>query len=87
MARPEITGRAPLGASFTISEFCAVEKISRAKYYDLKKNGKNPDETVVDGIIRITPASRARWHRRHTKRASVKKPTEAAAKNTAENAA
>jgi hypothetical protein len=67
VARPEITGRAPLGASSTIAEFCAAEKISRAKYYELKKKGLGPAETRVDGIIRITPESHARWRRKHTR--------------------
>jgi hypothetical protein len=73
--RPEITGRALLGASATIAEFCAIEKISRAKYYELKGKGLAPDETRVDGIIRITPESHARWRRKHTKPA---KPASAA---------
>jgi hypothetical protein len=68
MTRSEVTGRAPLGVSSTIAEFCATEKISRAKYYVLKKKGLNPDETVVDGIIRITPEAHLRWRRRHTRR-------------------
>jgi hypothetical protein len=67
VARPEITGRAPLGASSTIAEFCAAEKISRAKYYELKKKGLGPAETRIDGIIRITPESHARWRRKHTR--------------------
>jgi hypothetical protein len=69
MARPEITGRAPLSASSTIMDFCAAEKISRAKYYELKKKGMGPDETRVDGIIRITPESHARWRTKHTRSA------------------
>ncbi len=39
MARPEITGRsfATGEPSKTIREFCQAEKISRSKYYGLKK--------------------------------------------------
>jgi hypothetical protein len=74
MARPEITGRALLGASSTIAEFCAIEKISRAKYYELKIKGLGPDETRVDGIIRITPESHERWRRKHTKPAKAATP-------------
>lgn len=70
MPRPE-TDCDPLGPSKTISGFCAAEDISRAKYYELKKNGLGPDETRVDGIIRITPESHVRWRRRHTKRAAA----------------
>jgi len=70
MARPEITGRSPLGASLTIMGFCATENISRAGYYKLKKKGLGPDETRIGGIIRITPEAHTRWRRRHTKRAA-----------------
>jgi hypothetical protein len=70
MVRPEITGRAALSASSTIRDFCIAEKISRAKYYQLKKRGLGPDEMRVDGIIRITPDSHARWRNRHTRRSA-----------------
>jgi hypothetical protein len=78
VARPEITGRAPLGASSTIAEFCATEKISRAKYYELKKKGLTPDETRIDGIIRISPESHERWRRKHTRRATPQRDIDAA---------
>jgi hypothetical protein len=86
MARPEVTGRAPgetehalpvaqscappPGASLTIVQFCAAEQISRSKYYDFRKKGLGPDETRVEGVIRITPASHQAWRRRYTKRVS-----------------
>jgi hypothetical protein len=68
-ARPEITGRSFFAInepSKTISEFCRAERISRSKYYKLKKSGNAPDEMRADGIIRITPESHARWRRKHT---------------------
>jgi hypothetical protein len=71
VARPEITGRRAFATSEpskTIFEFCQAERISRSKYYELKNKGLGPDETRVDGIIRIVPESHARWRRRHTKR-------------------
>lgn len=77
--RPEITGRAVFVGepsktitefidepSKTITEFCRAEKISRAKYYELKKADKAPAEMRVDGIIRITPESHANWRRANT---------------------
>jgi hypothetical protein len=66
--RPEITGRAVFVGepSKTITEFCRAEKISRAKYYGLKKAGKAPAEMRVDGIIRITPEAHADWRRANT---------------------
>jgi hypothetical protein len=78
MARSEVTGRAPLGISSTIAGFCAAENISRAKYYELKKKGLGPDETRVDGVIRITPESHQRWRRKHTQRAVPQRATDAA---------
>ena len=45
-------------------EFCWLENISRAKFYQLKKRGLAPDETNIDGVLRITPASRERWRER-----------------------
>jgi len=53
-----------LRRSLTQQEFCWVERISRAKYFDLKKLGLNPDEIDIDGLIRITPKAREAWHAR-----------------------
>lgn len=68
VARPEITGRgfATAEPSKTISEFCATEKMSRSKYYDLRRKGLTPDEMRAGGIIRITPEAHAKWRRKHT---------------------
>ena len=53
-----------LRRSLTQQEFCWVERISRAKYFDLKKLGLNPDEIDIDGVLRITPRARELWHER-----------------------
>jgi hypothetical protein len=53
-----------LRRSLTQQEFCWVERISRAKYFDLKKLGLNPDEIDIDGVLRITPRARELWHKR-----------------------
>jgi hypothetical protein len=102
MARPEVTGCAPLGTavadtpelhargppkkprkqrflgrsegrplivgepSKTITEFCRHEKISRSKYYGLRKAGKGPAELRVDGVVRITPEAHVAWRRENT---------------------
>jgi hypothetical protein len=71
-SRPEATGRSIFATSEpskTIVEFCKAERISRSKYYKLKETGNGPDETRVDGVIRITPESHARWRRKYTARA------------------
>jgi hypothetical protein len=50
--------------SLSQNEFCYVENISRAKFFKLKKRGLAPDETNIDGLIRITPKARETWHTR-----------------------
>jgi hypothetical protein len=85
-SRPEITGRrifATSEPSKTILEFCQAERISRSKYYGMKKNGTAPEETRVDGVIRITPESHARWRHRHTARTRAAGPRRPAGKITA----
>jgi hypothetical protein len=73
MARPEVTGRAQLVGepSKTIDEFCRHERISRSKYYELRKLNKAPTELRVEGLIRITPQAHAAWRRKHEKSASA----------------
>jgi hypothetical protein len=46
--------------SHTKAEFCALEKISRAYYYKLRRAGDGPDEMDTG---RISPEARERWHR------------------------
>jgi len=53
-------------ASKTIAEFCRHERMSRSKYYGLRKAGKAPAEMRVDRIIRITPEAHAAWRRQNT---------------------
>jgi hypothetical protein len=50
--------------SLTRSEFCYVENMSPTKYHGLKNKGLGPEEMNLDGMIRITPEARARWHGR-----------------------
>ena len=55
-----------VGPSFTITEFCKLEKISLASFFKLKRLGLGPDVLIVPGtnIHRVTPASRKAWHLR-----------------------
>jgi len=48
--------------SWTIPEFCFVEQISEPTYYRLKEDGLGPEESRFGGLVRISPASRAKWH-------------------------
>jgi hypothetical protein len=50
--------------SLSQDQFCWLENISRAKFYQLKKRGLGPDVTDIDGLQRITPESREAWHER-----------------------
>jgi hypothetical protein len=69
MARPEITGKAPITrVAFTIPEFCEAHRICRATYYELKKLNQHPDEVRVLGRILITKESAARWLKRRARR-------------------
>jgi hypothetical protein len=50
--------------SLTIPGFCEAEEISRAFYYELRKQGKGPREMRhADGCIRISPEARRDWRR------------------------
>jgi len=53
--------------SLSQKQFCWVENISKAKFYELKKRGLAPDETNIDGLLRITPKAREEWHERMAK--------------------
>lgn len=50
--------------SKTINEFCHDNRLSRSGYYQLKRRGEGPVETRYGGIVRITHAEEAEWHRR-----------------------
>jgi hypothetical protein len=56
-------------ASKTIDEFCEAERISRAKYFKLRKDGRGPAELRLDSVVRITPQAHAAWRRKFTARA------------------
>ena len=46
--------------SLTINEFCQLERICRATYYNLRRAGVGPDEILVGSHPRITAAARRR---------------------------
>jgi hypothetical protein len=55
--------------SFTINEFCQLERICRATYYNLQHSGLGPDEILVGTHRRITADARRRWHRKRERAA------------------
>jgi predicted DNA-binding transcriptional regulator AlpA len=54
------------GRSLTIPEFCKLERLSKATFYNLKKRGLAPAVLAIPGsnIRRITAAARAEWYAR-----------------------
>jgi hypothetical protein len=65
-------GKVDTNRSLTRSGFCYVENISPTKYHGLKNKGLGPEEMNVDGMIRITPEARAKWHERMAELAKSK---------------
>jgi predicted DNA-binding transcriptional regulator AlpA len=47
--------------SFTINEFCAVEKISRSFFYKLATQGKAPRTYSLGSTRRISGEARKEW--------------------------
>jgi hypothetical protein len=60
-------------SAFTINEFCARNKLSRSKFYQIRRKGLGPREMEIDGLRRITAEAEAAW----------KKANEAATQQTA----
>jgi len=58
-------------AASTIPEFCRSHRISRSKYYELKKEGRTPDEMVVDGRRFVSNESAARWRKQQERKATA----------------
>ena len=50
-----------MNAVYTISEFCAAHKISRAFYYKLSKEGRGPAEMRVGRRVLIREEAAAAW--------------------------
>ena len=50
--------------TYTVSNFCLVEDLSKAKLYEFWKAGKGPRFYKVGKSRRITHAARVEWHRR-----------------------
>jgi hypothetical protein len=61
----ELFARAP-PVAYSILEFCAAHRISKAQYYVLRNKGLGPDETRLGGRVIITAESAAHWRKKHT---------------------
>lgn len=63
-----------MSADKTLTEFIAQKRLSKTSYYDLRKRGLGPDETVYPGsrIIRISATAEQAWDERMAKAARTK---------------
>lgn len=55
-----------LHPSYTIDEWCAVEKISRSKFYELRRLGTGPDLMRVGSRYRISHEAAIQWRKDRT---------------------
>jgi predicted DNA-binding transcriptional regulator AlpA len=61
-------------ASLTIEGFCEAEGIARPTYYELRKDGRGPEEMRLGPqIIRITAQAHARWRARREEETAAAK--------------
>lgn len=56
--------------AFSVDEFCAAHRISRATFYNLLKAGRGPRLMAADGRKRISVEAAAEWRRRMEAEAS-----------------
>jgi hypothetical protein len=49
--------------SKTIGQFCATERMSRAKYFKDRAKGRGPREMRDGRWVRISPEAHAEWRR------------------------
>jgi hypothetical protein len=50
--------------SYTILEFCAAERLSRAMFYKLRAQGKSPRVFYIGNSPRISHQARVEWRER-----------------------
>ena len=73
MAREKITDKKPKQKqardrgsptlAFTIIEFCDAHRISKARYYELKKQGLTPIEMIIGHKRLISAESASAWRK------------------------
>ena len=68
----------PPEPSYTVSEFCAAERISRVALYQCWKHGKGPRFYMNGRCRRITHAARIEWQREMEARVENQEVSDAA---------
>lgn len=56
--------RGPPTLAFRVQEFCDQHRISKAHYYNLKRQGLGPRETELLGVVIITSEDATAWRAR-----------------------
>lgn len=54
----------PTASALSVDEFCAAHRISRASYYNLRKEGRGPIEFKVGARTLISIEAATDWRRR-----------------------
>jgi len=57
--------------SFTINEWCALRRYSRAEFYRMKARGDGPDTIGQGRMTRIPPDADARWLKKQERKAKA----------------
>jgi predicted DNA-binding transcriptional regulator AlpA len=57
--------------SYSIDEWAALHRISRAMFYKLQKQGKAPQTFNIGVTVRITEAANAEWLAAQTNQAAA----------------
>jgi len=68
--KKQVRNRGPPTHAFSIQEFCDAHRISRSRYYELKKQGLTPIEMIV-GRKRLISFEAADLWRRERERAAA----------------
>jgi hypothetical protein len=68
--KKQVRNRGPPTHAFTVLEFCDAHRISRSRYYELKKQGLTPVEMIV-GRKRLISFEAADLWRRERERAAA----------------
>jgi hypothetical protein len=66
MAQPLSRRSAPPHIPFKAkrrSDFCRAWRMSRSKFYELRKQGLTPEELDLDGLVLITDEAEEKWKR------------------------
>lgn len=59
------------GCSYTINEWCALRRYSRAEFYRMRARGDGPDTIGQGRMTRILPSADAKWLKAQERKAKT----------------